>query len=233
MAETVATPWIALIGWIRIRRNAHARTDAVLHIASLTCSSTSLVAAHAVNAIVRRALRVHHAGLAILSLAGTGAIACTRIALIARIQSKVNRTARPVRSLALQCTRTCLARPGARGIATIAVHAEAACAICRDHARRAVDALAVPKTIAIPRIAFIARIGIRRNIRTRSNTPRVGARNACPETCGVATNAVNAIAANTLIRRRTRRTIGLLALAQPIAGSRVALIEWIVVRSNR
>ena len=134
--------------------------------------------------------------------------------------------------MTLQGTRTSLARAGACGIAAITVDAEAARAVRRHGARGAIDALTISETVAIAGVTFIAGIGVGRNVRTRADAPRIGARNARSETSGVATNAVDTVTAHALRRRRTRRTIALLALPTTVASTGIALIERIAVRCN-
>lgn len=164
LTQTITSAWIALVPWIRIRRDTHARSNVVLHVARLTRTHTRLIATNTIDAIARGTLRIHHARIAIGQLTRAHAIACTGIAFVARIQVYENGTARPVCALTLERTRTRLAGAHTSGIATISVDTEVTRAICGNGTRRTHDPLAIAEAITLPRIAFIARIGIGRNV---------------------------------------------------------------------
>lgn len=232
LPETVAGSRIAFIRRIRVRRNVDTRSDVVLHVARLARARAELVAANAIDAIVRRALRIHHARLAVGQLACASTIALTRIALVVRILAENDGTAGTVRPLALQCARTGFTRAHTRGIAAIPIDTEAARAVRRSGTRLTGNALAIAEPVACSRIAFVGRIRIDWNVPTRPDTSSIRTRDARPQTRRVAANAIDAIATHALIRPHTGRTIALLATTEAIARARVAFVERIAVRSN-
>lgn len=232
MTNAVTSAGIAFIAGIGIGRNAHATADAIGYVARLAGPRTGLIAAHAVDTAVRGALRIHHAGLTIRQLTSPDAIACTGITFIAGILTKQNRTARTVGPLALGRPGTRFTRAIARRIAAIPVDTETARAIGGNEAGFAVDALAIPKTIALTGIAFIVRIGVGGNVRAGSYGAGIRARDARPQARRIATNAVDAISAHALVRGRTGRTVWLLALTKAVTCAGVAFIERVVVGRN-
>lgn len=140
-----------------------------------------------------------------------------------------NRAARTIGPLTLGRPGTRFARAVARRIAAIPVDTETARAIGGNETRFAVDALAIAKTIALPRIAFIVRVGVGGNVRAGSYGAGIRARDARSQTRRIATNAVDARTAHALVRRRTGRTIGLLALTKAVTRAGIAFIERVVV----
>jgi hypothetical protein len=177
LSEAVTRAGIALIRGIRIRRNVDARADVVLHVARLARSDAVLIATHAVDAITGRALRIHHAGLAIGQLASADPVTRAGITLVVRILAEENRTTGAIGTLAFQGPGTGFTRAHAGGIAAIPVDTEAARTSRRNRTGLAVDALAIANAVACARIAFVVWIGVGRNVRTRPDTSRIGTRN--------------------------------------------------------
>lgn len=232
MCEAVTSAGVAFVRWILVGRNRDAGADIVLHVACLARPAARLVATYAVHAVACGALRACHARVAVSKLAGLCTVAGAGVALVVRVEVDADGAAHTVRAGALERACASLTSAGADRVAAIPVNAEAARAIRGLRANRADNTLAIAEAVALAGVAFIAGVGVGRDVRAASHAACICTRHACPETSRVAADAVNAVTAHALIARRARGPVVLLALPDTVARARVAFIHRVVVGRN-
>ncbi len=205
--------------------------------ASLAGSGARRAATNTVDAEAAVALRIRHASGAIGEFARSRAVAFIGRAFIIGIGICGDRTARTARRARFRHAAS-LARPGARRIAAEAVDAAVADALCRLRTGRTIACFTGAGAIAFSAHAFIVRIVVRRNERTRSiHAARLGraACFTCPVARGAAAETVDAEIAQAFRIDRTSIARGLLARTRRIAngsGRAKVLLSDEVGRAN-